>query len=170
MQLKVQIVRYVEHYFPGIVECQLVDAGGLLHTFIEKGPIVSNEWPSPEDSYPKDGLIRCEILEQWRGKNGDLMRVTTQRPDSVETREGVTEFVVFPSPVISAGATIAEMERKAATCEERAESEPSRAQVLLREAETYRDWIAGLSQGHWPARKALQSDGDSSAKVPAVPE
>lgn len=157
MQLKVQIVRYVEHYFPGIVECQLVDAGGRLHTFIEKAPVVSDEWLGPEDSYPKSGNIRCEILEQWRDRDGrDLIRVTTDQPDCVETKEGVSEFVVITSEVISAADTIAEMERKAAVCEDRAKSEPSRAEKLLGQAATYRDLIAGLAEGHWPARKALQ--------------
>lgn len=153
VQLKVQIVRYVEHYFPGIVECELVDAGGHLHTFIEKGPVVSDEWPGPEDSYPKSGIIRCEILEQWRDHNDrDLLRVTTERPDCVETREGVTEFVVLSSQVVSAADTIAEMERKVAACEDQAKSEPNRADALLRNAATYRDLIAALGQGHWPTR------------------
>jgi len=150
MQLKVQIVRYVEHYFPGIVECELVDAGGHLHRFIEKGPIVSDEWPGPEDSYPMSGVIRCEILEQWREPDGrDLVRVTTERPDDVETKEGITEFVVLSSQVISAEATIAEAERKAKGCEDRAKSEPDRADVLLRHAATYREWIEALKHGHW---------------------
>jgi len=110
----------------------------------------------PEDSYPKSGIIRCEILEQWRDPSGrDLVRVTTEQPDYVETKEGVTEFVVLSSQVISAAATIAEMARKATACEGRAKSEPNRADALLREAATYSDWIAALAQGHWPTRKAL---------------
>jgi hypothetical protein len=124
MQLRVQIVRYLEHYFPGIVECKLVDARGRCHTFAEKGPVVSDQWPGPDDSYPMAGLIRCEILEAWRDPDGrDLLRVTTEQPDYVETKEGVTEFVVELSQVISAEATIAETERKAKECEDRAKSD-----------------------------------------------
>jgi len=150
MQLKVQIVQYVDDYFPGIVECELVDAGGHRHTFIEKGPVVSDEWPGPEDSYPKSGIIRCEIVEQWRDPDGrELLRVTTERPDYVETKEGITEFVVLSSKVISAEATITETERKAKACEDRAKSEPNRADALLREAASYREWIAALKHGHW---------------------
>lgn len=150
MQLKIQIVRYVDDHFPGIVECELVDAGGHLHTFVEKGPVVSDEWPGPEDSYPKSGVIRCEILEEWRDPDGrDLLRVTTEQPDYVETKEGVTEIVVLSSQVVSAEATIAETERKAKACEDRAKSEPNRSDALLREAASYREWIAGLKRGHW---------------------
>lgn len=150
MQLRVQIVRYVDDHFPGFVECELVDASGRIHTFVEKGPVVSDKWPSPDDSYPMSGEIRCEILEQWHCPDGrDLLRVTTEQPDYVETKDGVLEFVVLSSQVISAEATIAETERKAQDCEDRAKSEPSRAEVLLREAASYRDWIASLKRGHW---------------------
>jgi hypothetical protein len=150
MQLKVEIVRYVEHYFPGIVECELVDAEGHLHRFIAKVPIVSDEWLGPEDVYPKSGVIRCEILERLSERDGrDLVRVTTERPDDVESKEGVTEFLVLSSQVISADATIAEMERKAEACEDRAKSEPHRADVLLHHAATYREWITALKHGHW---------------------
>jgi hypothetical protein len=150
MQLKVQIVRYVDDQFPGFVECELIDSSGRLHTFLEKGPVVSDEWPGPDDSYPMGGEIRCEILEQLHPPDGrDLLRVTTNQPDSVETKDGITEFVVLSSQVISAEATIAENEQKARDCENRAKSEPSRANVLLREAARRREWVANLKRGHW---------------------
>jgi hypothetical protein len=150
MQLIVQIVRYVDDHFPGFVECELADASGGIHTFFEKGPVVSDKWPRPDDSYPISGEIRCEILEQWKSPDGrDLLRVTTQQPVSVETKDGVAEFVVLSSQVISAEATIAETERKAKDCEDRAASDPSRADALLREAASLREWIASLKSGHW---------------------
>src|SRR5215470_14679542 len=126
MQLRVQIGWYVEDYFPGIVECELLDAAGRVHTFIEKGPVVSDKWPGPEGKYPMNGTIRCEILERWHDPEGrDLVRVTTQQPDYVETKDGVMEFVVLSSQVISAEETIAETEREARECEDRAKSAPS---------------------------------------------
>jgi hypothetical protein len=150
MQLRVQISRYVEDYFPGIVECQLLDAAGCVHTFIEKGPVVSDGWPGPDDKYPIGGLIRCEILEEWHDPDGrDLVRVTTEQPDLVETKDGVTEFVVLSKQVISAEETIADTERKAQECEDRAKSDPLRADKLLREADSHRQWVAALKHGHW---------------------
>jgi hypothetical protein len=52
--------------------------------------------------------------------------------------------------LIPAGATIAELERKAADCEEKAkqEAEPE-ARRLREEALLYREWIAALSSGKW---------------------
>jgi hypothetical protein len=150
MQVKVQIVRFVEDYFPGIVECELVDAAGQVHTFKEKGPVVSDKLPGPEDKYPMNGIIRCDILERWNDPNGrDLVRVTTEQPDYVETKDGVMEFVVLSSQIISAEETIAETEREAQECEDRAKSEPAQADKLLRRAASLREWIAGLKNGHW---------------------
>jgi hypothetical protein len=155
MQLRVQIVQYVDDYFPGIVECELVDAAGRVHIFVEKGPVVSDKWPGPDDSYPMSGVIRCEILEQWRDPDGrDLLRVSTERPDYVETKDHVMEFVVPSSQVISAAATIAETEREAKDREDRASSDPGRSDALLREAASLREWIANLkSSGHWRSEK-----------------
>ena len=151
MQLKVQIARFVDHSFPGFVECELVDARDHLHTFLEKGPIVSDDWHNLENSCPTSGTIRCEILEQWRDPDGrDLMRVTTLRPDAVETKEGVTKFVVLSSQVISVEATIAELEQKVKDCENRAKLDPNRADMELRAAATYGEWIAALKNGRWP--------------------
>ncbi len=150
MQLKVKIVRYVDDHFPGFVECEFVDSESHHHTLVEKGPVVCDQWPGPEDSYPKNGLIRCEILQRWQDSDGhDLLRVTTQHPDNVETKEGLTEFVVLSSQVISAEATIAELEKKATAYEEQAKSEPSRADAFLHDAEMSRECIRALRNGHW---------------------
>ena len=54
--------------------------------------------------------------------------------------------------LIPADATIAELEQKAADCEERAKQEPEREAMKLREeALLYREWIASLRSGKWHA-------------------
>jgi hypothetical protein len=54
--------------------------------------------------------------------------------------------------LIPADATIAELEKKATVCEEKAkqEAEP-KATELMEEALLYREWIAALSSGKWHA-------------------
>ena len=132
------------------MECEFSDAARRLHTLVAKGPVVSDKWPGPEDKYPMDGSIRCEILEQWHDPDGrDLVRVTTEQPDSVETKDGAMEFVVLSTQVISAEETIAETEREARDCEDRANSDPIEADKLLRRAASLREWIACLKHGHW---------------------
>lgn len=150
MILKVQVVRYVDNGFPGWVESEFIDAEGRRHEFVEKVPIISDEQIGPEDIYPRNGRIRCEILEQWRdAKDRDLVRVNTLVPDAVETTEGASEFVVYPSQVVSAEATIADLEAKAAGFEEKARAQSTRAGLLLRQAEWCRENIAALRHGHW---------------------
>jgi len=47
-------------------------------------------------------------------------------------------------------ATIAELEKKAADCEQRAaKAEEPHAAELRQEAKLYREWIAALRSGHW---------------------
>lgn len=52
--------------------------------------------------------------------------------------------------IVPAGATISELKKKAAECEERAKqaSEPEAAK-LREEALLYQEWIAALSSGKW---------------------
>jgi hypothetical protein len=52
--------------------------------------------------------------------------------------------------LIPAGATIAELEKKAADCEAKAKQEAELEGTKLREeALLYREWIAALSSGKW---------------------
>jgi len=52
--------------------------------------------------------------------------------------------------LVPAGATIAELQKKAAACEEKSKCEPEPEATKLREeALLYREWIAALSSGRW---------------------
>jgi hypothetical protein len=94
-RIPIQIVRFVEDYFPGIVECAFIDASGREHRFIEKAPVVSAGCLNESATYPQPGQIACEILESWRGVDGRVLaRVTTERPWGIESTEGQSEFVV----------------------------------------------------------------------------
>jgi hypothetical protein len=150
MILKVQIVRYVDDHFPGWVECEFFDAENYHHTIMEKVPVVSEEWFGPDSGYPQEGGLRCEILGRWRDVDGrDLVRITIEEPDHVETTEGVTEFVVLSSQVISAEATISQLEKQVAKYEDKAQIEPKRASALLHNAKICRERIVNLRNGHW---------------------
>ena len=48
----------------------------------------------------KPGVIGCEVLAQWRDSSGtELVRVTTERPDGIESTEGLSEFIVSSGQV-----------------------------------------------------------------------
>ena len=94
-RLNVQIVRWVEDYQPGIVSCEFEDATGRRHTVIEKLPVVANAELDAASAYPHPGVIRCQVLARWQDSQGrELARISTLRPDDVESTEGLSEFVV----------------------------------------------------------------------------
>lgn len=150
MMLKLQVVRCVDESFPGWAECQLLDAGGRRHVIVEKVPVLFVDWLGPGTPLPQDAEARCEILESWRDAQGrELTRVTTARPDWIETTEGLVEFVVEKSQVVSAEDTMARLEKEAIRYEQEAAVKPKRAEALLRSAAMCRESISALRKGHW---------------------
>jgi hypothetical protein len=98
--VQVTIVRYVDHSFPGWVECQLIDAHGHRWSFVEKGPIVTSGYLSAASPYPLPGVIACEVagLRQDRGR--EVVAIDSERPWHIEATTGETRFEVCPEQVI----------------------------------------------------------------------
>jgi hypothetical protein len=103
VELTVQIVRFVsDEPQPGIVACAFVDAEGNSHTLIDKVPGFTVEHLDSRCTYPQAGAVRCKALAKWRDANGrDVVRITTDLPDHIESTEGVSEFVVLSSQLSS---------------------------------------------------------------------
>ena len=96
-----EIARFVDDHQPGFVECILVDADGLQHTFVEKIPVISPNNLGPTSIYPCAGVVQCEVEEEWTdGAGRCLARVNTDIPWHVESTEGITRFVVLASQVL----------------------------------------------------------------------
>ena len=94
--ITVQITRFVDDRFPGWVECEFADAEGHRHHLIDKVPVFTTELLDATSTYPREGVVRCQILEVAKDSTSrELVRVTTARPDTVESTEGFSEFVVF---------------------------------------------------------------------------
>jgi len=101
--LVVQIVRFVDAHQPGFVACEFVDASGSSHTIIDKVPVLSHEDLDASSTYPKPGIVGCEVVARWRDKDGrELVRVNTERPWCIESTDGVSEFVVLANQLESA--------------------------------------------------------------------
>lgn len=99
-ELSVQIVKFEDDSFPGWVRCELLDAEGRKHEFIEKVPVLTIEQFDENSSYPMPCLIACEVLAQWRDdQKRELTRVSTARPWAIESTEGLSEFTVPSSYV-----------------------------------------------------------------------
>jgi len=83
---------------PGIVACELTDAHGRLWEFVEKSAIVSAQRLDAQSTYPRTGLIACEIVSRHQdGSGGEIIRVDTEQPWSVASIDGTTRFDVLPA-------------------------------------------------------------------------
>jgi len=96
VEVAVEIVRFVESGQPGVIECRLADAAGMLHRFIDKVPIFTNADLDESSRYPLTGAIRCEELRRWKDSQGRLVvAINTGHPDHVESTSGETCFSVL---------------------------------------------------------------------------
>lgn len=99
----IAIRRFVDDHFPGFVECELVDAHGIPHRFVEKLPIVTAASLWPDSMFPQPGALACEIEATWDDLDGRrLVRICTDRPHGVASIAGATDFVVLASQLTNA--------------------------------------------------------------------
>jgi hypothetical protein len=97
MELAVQIVRFVDDTQPGVVAAEFVDAIGRCHTLIDKVPIFSEARLDAASAYPQPGAVRCEVLLRKKdAQKREIVRISTLRPDSIKSTEGLSEFEVRP--------------------------------------------------------------------------
>lgn len=99
-ELAVNIVRWLDDYFPGFVACEFTDAAGRVHTIEDKVPMVSVEELNSSCAYPQLGAVRCTVLGRWTDDQGrELLRISTGEPDAIESTEELQEFVVSKNQV-----------------------------------------------------------------------
>jgi hypothetical protein len=100
--ISVQIIRFVDDYQPGWVECEFEDAHGRRHVIREKVPVVTMKDLDAESEYPTSGSVACEVLKQYRDEIGrDLFCVRTDKPFGVESTERLCEFTVQANLITS---------------------------------------------------------------------
>ena len=98
--IAVQIVRFVDESQPGWVECELVDADGRRHLFIDKVPIFTLDDLRADSKYPVPGIVRCEVLRKFKDEGGrELVHVRTVKQWGIESTEGLSEFILPASLV-----------------------------------------------------------------------
>jgi hypothetical protein len=100
--LRVEIVRFVDEYQPGVVACEFTDATGNRHTIVDKVPMFSSEQLWSDSKYPTTGDVRCTILSSWHNSTGqNLSQITIDKPDGLEASNGLSEFVVLASQILN---------------------------------------------------------------------
>ena len=69
--VRIDIVRHIDDWQPGFVECHLTDQSGHVWSFQEKVPVVTAEDLDADSRYPRPGLIGCTVLQ----REGDTVLV-----------------------------------------------------------------------------------------------
>jgi hypothetical protein len=99
--LKLDIVAFVDHYQPGIVACEFLDAEQRIHKIVDKQPYFSEAYLDEDSEYPQPGFAPCEILARWTDASGrQLVRININHTCALESSEGVSEFVVPASAIV----------------------------------------------------------------------
>ena len=94
--LLVSITEILDYsFYPGICQAVLTDLSGKWYTFTDKIPVFTDADVTPSSPLPVPGVIRCEVVDTGPG----WARVSTLRPDAVESDEGLTEFLVSPDQI-----------------------------------------------------------------------
>jgi hypothetical protein len=99
--IKIKITGFISDDQPGFVECKFYDALNKEHIVQDKIPIVTEKYLDANSEYPQDGLIACEIVNEWTLPNGQkIFKVNTSRPWGVSTIEALIEFEVSEEQLV----------------------------------------------------------------------
>lgn len=101
-EVRVAIVAWVDDAQPGFVTCQLIDADGREHQFIDKAPIFTAADLDRNSTYPQPGWIACTVLDQQPDAQGRaVVIIDTTQPDGVASTVGETRFTVLDEQVVA---------------------------------------------------------------------
>ena len=93
--IRVDIVRFIDSFNPGFVECRLVDARGCEHIFHEKVPVVTQADIDEHSEYPQSGVIGCTVIARRLGSDRrEIVEVDTEKPWAINSTTGQMRFEV----------------------------------------------------------------------------
>ncbi len=94
--IRVDIIKWVDGAQPGVVACQLIDAWGYEHTFIDKLPVFTSADLNQHSAYPQPGWLACELVDQRHDVEGRaLITIDTEQPWHITSTTGITRFEVL---------------------------------------------------------------------------
>ena len=51
--------------------------------------------------FPTDGIIRCEVINEWIDDNGrKIIKISTETPDFVQTVSKINSFDLLPNQLL----------------------------------------------------------------------
>lgn len=91
--VKVNILKIVDMSFPGFVLFELIDKKGISHHFIDKVPVISDDYDLIP---PCIGYMGCNIVKETENS----FIIDTALPDDIESLNGEYKFEVDKEQVI----------------------------------------------------------------------
>jgi len=91
--VKVNVLKIVDTSFPIFVEFELTDCNGIIHRFVDKVPVISNNY---DIIPPCTGYMRCSIIKE----KSETFIIDTSNPDDIESINGEYQFEVNRNQVI----------------------------------------------------------------------
>lgn len=92
--VEVNVIRITDESFPGFVEFTLTDSSGEEHRFIDKIPIVSDDYNMRP---PCIGYMRCSIV----GESNNTFFIDTSAPDYITSLKEEYQFEVSKDKIIT---------------------------------------------------------------------
>ena len=75
--------------------------------------------PYTHSAYPQPGIVGCKILEGWQDCVGrQIVRVTTAKPNHVESTDSLSEFIVLAAQLSDPEAQEQSLKRILEPCDE----------------------------------------------------
>ena len=91
VECKVTVIEAFDlDYYPGWCKAVLKDSDGDEHILVDKLPVIGVT-DDEISKLPLEKFIRVEIINDL----GNIVEITTEKPDGIETEDGESHFMVF---------------------------------------------------------------------------
>lgn len=98
--IKAQITKCIDDTgYPTFVECRFLDAYGVSQIFHDKDVIFMSESLDRDSQYPVDGTIPCEIIERKSVDGREIVKISTEFPNYVESTNEEFIFEVLAEQI-----------------------------------------------------------------------
>ena len=91
--VKVEILKIIDVSFPIFIEFELIDINGKSYHFIDKVPVVSDDYDLVP---PCIGYMRCNIIDETE----NTFIIDTTLPDDIESTNGEHTFEVYKEQIL----------------------------------------------------------------------
>ena len=101
IEVKVEIIEWIDNHQPGFVRCRLIDAWGKAWHFQDKLPIFTDKDLNENSKFPQPGIINCVMIKREIDDKGrEIISIDTEKPYEIEAEENCYCFDVLYNQII----------------------------------------------------------------------